>query len=88
MTEDAIKGRFAAIELMLGQLFVDLLENHPDPQGWLQANVDHNREMIDKRVAEGTMTQAMADAAVDSTVKVMQTASRHYETQGIGSAIS
>lgn len=88
MTEDQIKGRFAAIELMIGQLFVDLLESNENPQAWLAQNIEHNRKMLDRRVAEGTMTPEMANDALDSIQKAMQTASRHFETQGVGSAIS
>ena len=88
MEDEAIIGRFAAIELMLGQLFVNLLENHDNPQAWLEDNIALNRTLLSRRVEEGSMSVEMADSAADSIQKVMQTASRHFETQGKGAAIS
>lgn len=84
----SLTGRLAGIELMMGQLFVDLLEDNQDPQDWLRRNVEHSSDLISRRIADGSMTEEQGIAALESVKTVMQTASFHFETHGSGEAIS
>lgn len=88
MNDDMLRGRFAAIEMMLGQLFVLAVQDFDDPQAWIADNVEVGRTLLGRRVEEGAMSVEQADSALDSIQKAMQTASRHLETRGIGTAIS
>lgn len=84
MEDDLIKGRFAAIELLLGQLFAAQLEYNTDPQRWLADNVWRNSDRLGRRVHD--LDHAGATSALEYIRTVMQTASSQLEPAALKAA--
>lgn len=81
---ETLRGNLHAMEFLLGQLFVNQVAKYDDPQGWLLVNVRHTSELLDRRKAEGKMSEASAEAARGTIRRVMQTAATSLETAGAG----
>jgi hypothetical protein len=83
MTE-TLRGNLAAIEYLLGQLFVYALENNPDPQRWVRDNVE---DITDKLSRREKFSDDQRYAAEQTVLRVMRMTSNTYEALGHGPAI-
>ena len=81
----ALRGNLHAIEYMLGQLYVQLLEKVEDPQAFLLANAKQIEERIRRPNA---FDDEEKDAAYGTVMRVMETASTHFEAVGKGPMIN
>jgi len=83
MTE-TVQGNLAAIEYLLGQLFVYALENNPDPQRWVRDNVE---DITDKLSRREKFSDDQRYAAEQTVLRVMRMTSNTYEALGHRPAI-
>ncbi len=84
MTTDNLRGDLAAIEYLLGQLFVYTVQSDPDPQGWIRKNIADISNKLGLRTG---FTDAEGGGAEETMFRVMRTASRSLETDGHGPSI-
>lgn len=83
MTE-TVQGNLAAIEYLLGQLFVYALENNPDPQRLVRDNVE---DITDKLSRREKFSDDQRYAAEQTVLRVMRMTSNTYEALGHRPAI-
>ncbi len=79
-----LRGNLAAIEYLLGQLFVYAIDTNPDPQAWIRANID---DVNAKLCLREKFSDDERYAAEQTFFRVMQMTSNVYEALGSGKAI-
>jgi hypothetical protein len=79
-----LRGNLHAIEYLLGQLFVAVLENVDNPQEWIRQNATEAEAKI---MRANDFDQEEKDAAYGTVRRVMETASMHFEAAGRGPTV-
>jgi hypothetical protein len=76
-----LRGNLHAIEHLLGQLYVAMLDQHRDPQGWIERNAADIKAKI---MRPNSFDHEEKETAYGTVRRVMEIASMQLEADGRG----
>lgn len=82
--KQSFRGNLHAYEYLLGQIYVMLLAEDKNPQGFLEQNA---KDVLEKIAKQDELTEIEKESAYGTVRRVMETASVHFETVGAGQMV-